>query len=518
MASAVIAKRLMGELRRMEQEPPAFVTLAACSDLDTWFVDIDGAEKTLYAGERFSLRFRFPATYPFEAPEVVFVGKAPVHPHIYSNGHICLSILYTQWSPALTVETICLSILSMLSSCERKEPPAGDKRYVLTAAASPKDTVWQFDGNRARRWGLGRLLAGFAFPRVYVAAVLVLAAAFVIAESYILYLTKRGHRAALANQWQVPGVQKVVTTSMGTYMVYNALLIVAQAYVVFLCLEAHAHKDLIQVVVVVAIYFICFVLATTRLVAFYVYPSVAARMFKRNSNMKLMQSTVVALYAIALPALAVLSNKLRKEVGWGVFRRLGADAVLHRAHMWRQILMMLLRLDIYFVGSYLVQLSALVLKVDDAETWLQMTVFIPFCIVVIVGAFYAVHNEHRPLMTCVSAALFLSVGYFIFKIYRVCRPSILNKPEDPYSDARPFFMITIIVCMLLVIGTCVASVMCIRSFDSGLKEAIAYDKMRTRHMQMYATEKECREEENPLVPNPAGPRMSVRERGNLTLD
>jgi ubiquitin-protein ligase len=33
-------------------------------------------------------------TQPIESPEVLFIGHVPVHEHIYSNGFICLSILY----------------------------------------------------------------------------------------------------------------------------------------------------------------------------------------------------------------------------------------------------------------------------------------------------------------------------------------------------------------------------------------------------------------------------------------
>ncbi|KAJ3315495.1 hypothetical protein HDV04_003037 [Boothiomyces sp. JEL0838] len=97
------------------------------------------SEGTLYEGQEFELQVNFGSKYPMEAPEPV-----PVHPHIYSNGHICLSILYDHWSPALTVESVCLSIQSMLSSCTVLEPPPDDARYVRTAPQSSKKSKWNF--------------------------------------------------------------------------------------------------------------------------------------------------------------------------------------------------------------------------------------------------------------------------------------------------------------------------------------------------------------------------------------
>ena len=111
-----------------------------------WVIEVHGAPGTLYANESYQLQVDFPEHYPMEAPQVakniikicisffiffffacfkfpfvfmlsdlvgvigqvIFLQPAPLHPHIYSNGHICLGNFYGSLVTLFSSDYICL--------------------------------------------------------------------------------------------------------------------------------------------------------------------------------------------------------------------------------------------------------------------------------------------------------------------------------------------------------------------------------------------------------------------------
>lgn len=108
--------------------------LADDTNLFEWQVTIMGPPDTLYEGGFFNARLSFPKDYPQSPPTCRFISEM-WHPNVYPDGKVCISILHSpgddphgyesaaeRWSPVHTVESVVLSIISMLSSPNDESP------------------------------------------------------------------------------------------------------------------------------------------------------------------------------------------------------------------------------------------------------------------------------------------------------------------------------------------------------------------------------------------------------------
>ncbi len=141
-----MARRIQRELEDLLASPLDTCTAGPVNEADhfLWEATLIGPKDSPYEGGLFQLGIVFPPNYPFKPPKVYFKTKV-FHPNINAQGGICLDILKDQWSPALSIVKVLLSISSLLTDANPKDPLVPDiaRLYVEDRA--------EFD-RTAREW------------------------------------------------------------------------------------------------------------------------------------------------------------------------------------------------------------------------------------------------------------------------------------------------------------------------------------------------------------------------------
>ncbi|KAL7865257.1 hypothetical protein SRHO_G00105040, partial [Serrasalmus rhombeus] len=115
------AKRIQKELAEITLDPPPNCSAGPKGDnIYEWRSTILGPPGSVYEGGVFFLDITFSSDYPFKPPKVTFRTRI-YHCNINSQGVICLDILKDNWSPALTISKVLLSICSLLTDCNPGE-------------------------------------------------------------------------------------------------------------------------------------------------------------------------------------------------------------------------------------------------------------------------------------------------------------------------------------------------------------------------------------------------------------
>ncbi|KAJ8553041.1 hypothetical protein K7X08_020434 [Anisodus acutangulus] len=130
---------------QVRKDPPTSCSAGpVAEDMFHWQATIMGPTDSPYAGGVFLVSIHFPPDYPFKPPKVAFRTKV-FHPNINSNGSICLDILKEQWSPALTISKVLLSICSLLTDPNPDDPLVPEIAHMYKTDRAKYETT-------ARSW------------------------------------------------------------------------------------------------------------------------------------------------------------------------------------------------------------------------------------------------------------------------------------------------------------------------------------------------------------------------------
>lgn len=130
--SALLLRKQMIELQRNPNE--SFSAGLVDDDIYKWEIIVMGPPSTYYEGGYFKARMEFPEAYPHKPPKLRFISKM-WHPNVHSNGSVCISILHDagedeygyepaneRWTPVHTLESIIMSVISMLADPNDESP------------------------------------------------------------------------------------------------------------------------------------------------------------------------------------------------------------------------------------------------------------------------------------------------------------------------------------------------------------------------------------------------------------
>ncbi|XP_076066057.1 modifier of rpr and grim, ubiquitously expressed [Oratosquilla oratoria] len=121
--------RLKSELRTLKTDPPEGIEAIPLDQMSQhWQASIRGPAGSPYEGGTFYLYIQIPPSYPLCPPVVRFITKI-FHPNVSRHGDIGIDSIQHNWSLALTLSKVLISIQSLLTDPYIKvcmEPWIGD--------------------------------------------------------------------------------------------------------------------------------------------------------------------------------------------------------------------------------------------------------------------------------------------------------------------------------------------------------------------------------------------------------
>lgn len=171
-SAASLLLRQYRELTDPKKGLPGFHIELEDDNIFVWNIGVMVLDKdSAYYGGYFRAQMKFPSDFPFSPPSFRFT-PAIYHPNVYRDGRLCISILHRSgdptsdepdaetWSPAQSVETVLISIVSLLEDPNPLSPANVDAAVDFRSRPDEYKKKVQFEVERSKQ----DIPAGFVMP------------------------------------------------------------------------------------------------------------------------------------------------------------------------------------------------------------------------------------------------------------------------------------------------------------------------------------------------------------------
>ncbi|BGP53804.1 hypothetical protein JCM8202v2_001376 [Rhodotorula sphaerocarpa] len=257
---------------------------------------------------------------------------------------------------------------------------------------------------------------------------------------------------------------------LGTVATYVSLFILAVLFELGIALDACRAKNIMTLGVLCVFQFLMLVYSS-------VLPGQLNRALKGTNADSPHVHKLTHAYAIVIVAVVALASvcmsamlwPLYREMGWSVFRKIGADLLLRRMYTRYQIFVCLLKFDAFFLVGFSIQFLILVSGTPTVEMVLTI-IALPVSLVALGFFAVIVRIESRVGVYGSWFVQAAGIAYFIYKMSRIF------SERSRYEAVHATLTIFAVICIIMLVATFIMMGLCLRNFDKGLRDRIpGYD-------------------------------------------